>query len=78
MVRIAFSQPATTFVMTVAALVLAAPAAFAQERITAARFSITIDGYEIAAFSELAGITRVVDRMRDRAALGRSTTKATN
>ena len=37
---------------------LAGPAAQAQpsEAGTAARFSITIDGYEIAAFSELAGI----------------------
>ncbi len=37
-----------------------------QEAITAARFSITIDGYEIASFSELQGITtsvEVVDQM---------------
>jgi phage tail-like protein len=36
------------------------------EAITAARFSITIDGYEIASFSELQGITtsvEVVDQM---------------
>ena len=31
------------------------------EAITASRFSITIDGYEIAAFSELQGITTQVD-----------------
>jgi phage tail-like protein len=31
------------------------------EAITASRFSITIDGYEIAAFSELQGITTSVD-----------------
>ena len=37
-----------------------------QDAITAARFSITIDGYEIASFSELQGITtsvEVVDQM---------------
>jgi phage tail-like protein len=33
----------------------------AQDAITAARFSITIDGYEIASFSELQGITTSVD-----------------
>jgi phage tail-like protein len=33
----------------------------APEAITASRFSITIDGYEIAAFSELQGITTSVD-----------------
>jgi phage tail-like protein len=60
MVRTAFGQAATPFVMMVAALILAAPVASAQERITAARFSITIDGYEIASFSELAGITTEV------------------
>jgi len=32
-----------------------------QEAITAARFSITIDGYEIASFSELQGITTSVE-----------------
>lgn len=32
-----------------------------QEAITASRFSITIDGYEIASFSELQGITTAVD-----------------
>ena len=32
-----------------------------QDAITAARFSITIDGYEIASFSELQGITTSVD-----------------
>jgi phage tail-like protein len=31
------------------------------EAITASRFSVTIDGYEIAAFSELQGITTQVD-----------------
>jgi phage tail-like protein len=31
------------------------------ETITAAKFSVTIDGYEIAAFSELQGITTSVD-----------------
>lgn len=31
------------------------------DAITAARFSITIDGYEIASFSELVGITTSVD-----------------
>jgi phage tail-like protein len=31
------------------------------DAITAARFSITIDGYEIAAFSELSGITTEVE-----------------
>jgi phage tail-like protein len=33
----------------------------AGEAITAARFSITIDGYEIASFSELQGITTSVE-----------------
>jgi phage tail-like protein len=32
-----------------------------QEAITASRFSITIDGYEIASFSELQGITTSVE-----------------
>ncbi len=32
-----------------------------QEALTAARFSITIDGYEIASFSELMGITTSID-----------------
>jgi len=32
-----------------------------QDALTAARFSITIDGYEIASFSELQGITTSVD-----------------
>jgi hypothetical protein len=60
-VHTACRQPAQAFVMMVTALAFAAPAAFAQERITAARFAITIDGYEIAAFSELAGITTEVE-----------------
>jgi phage tail-like protein len=42
-----------------AVLVVAAPAA--QGRTTAARFAITIDGVEIATFSELQGITTTVD-----------------
>ncbi|MFD9702941.1 phage tail protein [Lentzea sp. NPDC059081] len=33
----------------------------AQDALTAARFSITIDGYEIAQFSELSGITTEVE-----------------
>ncbi len=33
------------------------PAEFGQQAISASRFSITVDGYEIASFSELAGIT---------------------
>jgi phage tail-like protein len=61
MMRAALGQAATPFVMMVAALLWAAPVASAQERITAARFSITIDGYEIASFSELAGITTEVE-----------------
>lgn len=32
-----------------------------QDALTAARFSITIDGYEIASFSELSGITTEVE-----------------
>jgi len=32
-----------------------------QDALTAARFSITIDGHEIASFSELQGITTAVD-----------------
>jgi phage tail-like protein len=60
MLRTVFSRPATALTMTVA-LIWAAPAAVAQERITAARFSLTVDGYEIAAFSELAGITTEVE-----------------
>ena len=32
-----------------------------QDALTAARFSITIDGYEIASFSELQGITTSVE-----------------
>jgi phage tail-like protein len=33
----------------------------AHDAITAARFSITVDGYEIASFSELTGITTSID-----------------
>ena len=36
-------------------------AAGPQDALTAARFSITIDGYEIASFSELQGITTSVE-----------------
>ena len=37
------------------------PPGTTQDAITAARFSITIDGYEIASFSELQGITTSVE-----------------
>jgi len=37
------------------------PAAQPSKAITAARFSLTIDGVELAAFSELAGLTSEVD-----------------
>ena len=37
------------------------PPGTTQDAITAARFSITIDGYEIASFSELTGITTSVE-----------------
>jgi phage tail-like protein len=61
MAHTALSRPATTFVIMVAVLTAVTPAAFAQDPITAARFSITVDGYEIASFSELAGITTEVE-----------------
>jgi phage tail-like protein len=72
MMRTAFGWFGTTFLVTVVALVFMAPAAFAQDRISAARFSITVDGYEIASFSELAGITTKVDPVE----LLRGTTRA--
>src|SRR5688500_6546234 len=56
-----FSQSATTSMMIIAALITAAQVAFAQERVTAARFSLTVDGTEIAVFSELVGITTEVE-----------------
>jgi phage tail-like protein len=71
MVWTAFGRHAGTFVMMVAVLAVGAPAALAQERITAARFSITIDGYEIASFSELAGITTEVEPVENSPGRGR-------
>ena len=41
------------------------------DALTAARFSITIDGYEIASFSELQGITTEVEPVDFLAILGR-------
>jgi phage tail-like protein len=61
MVWTAFGRRTGTIVVMVGVLAVGAPGALAQERITAARFSITVDGYEIASFSELAGITTEVE-----------------
>ena len=51
--------------------------AFAQQSsaITASRFAITIDGYEIASFSELAGISSQVDPVAKTVVLKRAMTR---
>jgi phage tail-like protein len=51
----------TAAVVTSVAVGASKPAAQPDDALTAARFSLTIDGYEIAAFSELVGITSEVE-----------------
>ena len=49
------------FVMGGIGLCLAAPAAAQSDPITATRFSLTIDGFEIASFTELVGIASDIE-----------------
>jgi phage tail-like protein len=50
-----------TVITAVMALCAAGPAVGQTDPITASRFSITIDGYEIATFSELVGMTTQIE-----------------
>jgi phage tail-like protein len=65
---------AGAFVLVVLASLPVSGADNTDSAITAARFSITIDGYEIASFSELQGITTEVKPVETSGAVSRTMT----